>query len=345
MQLKRGWRALTVAIALILVMPSALTQAATPVASPAASPAAQPADPLAGRLGGDQKSFEAVWGEGKVNPKYSTSLSSEVDYTGLTDKRFGEIDVRYYKKKSAWVIFIFSNRPTSKPFTNPDPADWSIDEATAIATEFLPRDAKVAAASLHEDPNTGYPLMRCSSASLKTAFSAAVYKAYGSTARRGDCEIFFSQNTSGDVPYLVVRLASYARPPEVAAPLTGDEKAYLDQLEDDAALVARSYTMFTNEVTSSQPLVINLLSVISLWLGYAANVDSRLAPAPERLASLDKSYRAALQQFADAGQALSDALMANDNQAIDDAFDAISLAHRRLQTVRDQAALLRCCST
>jgi hypothetical protein len=337
----RGLRVLLIVVALVLVAPSMMVQAASPVASPGAT---KPKDPLAARLGGSQKSFEAIWGKGEINQKSSTDTSTEIDYKQITDQPFVEIWARFYKNKSAWTLFVFSPRPGSKLFSEPDPADWTMEQATTIAQRFLPADAKLAATSLHEDPTSGKQTMRCSSAALKKTFSSSVYQAFPSTAPRGDCEVAFTQNAAGTVPYLIVRLAEYARPPKIKAPLTSDEKSYLDHLKTDVAQVEQSYQMFADEMSSGSPQVVNILTALSLWQSYAANVDSRLDASPERLSSLDHDYRAALGALSEAGGTLSTALNANDQPTIGDAIDAIVSAHLRVQTVWDQATVLSCCA-
>ena len=89
----------------------------------------------------------------------------------------------------------------------PDPGDWSLDRAKALARAYLPPDATL----LHSEPfvfrgeNAGLrDVFR--SAALASVFPAEIYAEHGATGPPGLCSVTYYQTTAAGVAFLLVGL-------------------------------------------------------------------------------------------------------------------------------------------
>jgi len=90
---------------------------------------------LEGRIGGDRKSFDLLYG-----PADESNLFVSYEFKGCSDVFAG-----YFEKVVLTDVSLFSPRESdeSDRLFEDDNADWTIDEALAIASVFVPPDAIV----------------------------------------------------------------------------------------------------------------------------------------------------------------------------------------------------------
>lgn len=89
---------------------------------------------LAGRLGGTREGFVEAYGD--------PTLYLGPDLVSFETEDGGQALVVFARDRAVQVVLL-PGRPEDKPSTEPDPADWSLDEASAVAQRFLPADAEV----------------------------------------------------------------------------------------------------------------------------------------------------------------------------------------------------------
>ncbi|MDP9369918.1 MAG: DUF4352 domain-containing protein [Chloroflexota bacterium] len=93
---------------------------------------AEPGEALAGRLGGTREEIVAAYGD--------PVLYLGPDLVGVEVGDLGQTIVEFARDRVVQIILL-PDRPGDKPSTEPDPADWSLDVASALAERFLPADA------------------------------------------------------------------------------------------------------------------------------------------------------------------------------------------------------------
>ncbi len=93
---------------------------------------AEPGEALAGRLGGTREEIVAAYGD--------PVLYLGPDLVGVEVEDAGQTIVEFARDRAVQIILL-PDRPHDKPSTEEDPADWSLDAASAVAERVLPGDA------------------------------------------------------------------------------------------------------------------------------------------------------------------------------------------------------------
>lgn len=109
---------------------------------------------LAGRLGGTREGFVAAYGQ--------PALYLGPDLVGFGAEDEERIIVAFARDRAVQIVLL-PDRPEDKPSTDPDPADWSLDTASAAAQRFLPLDAEMEDARSAQGVD-GLVLIGCSAA-------------------------------------------------------------------------------------------------------------------------------------------------------------------------------------
>lgn len=100
------------------------------------------AEALAGRLGGDRAGFEEAYGA-------ATAYIGD-DQAVYAVAEIGRVTVTFEEGRAVRLV-VSPDRPQEKPSDEADPADWSLDEATAYAAEFVPIDSELGGFAEAED--------------------------------------------------------------------------------------------------------------------------------------------------------------------------------------------------
>lgn len=93
----------------------------------------EPRTALAGRLGGTREEFLAAYGQ--------PMLYFGPDLVGFGAEDEERIIVMFIRDRAVQIVLL-PDRPEEKPSSEPDPADWTLDTASAAAQRFLPLDAE-----------------------------------------------------------------------------------------------------------------------------------------------------------------------------------------------------------
>lgn len=119
-----------------------------------ASTGQEPRAARAGRLGGTREGFLAAYGQ--------PVLYLGPDLVGFRSEDEERIIVAFAHDRAVRIVLV-PDRPDDKPITEPDPADWSLDTASAAAQRFLPLDAEAGETRFARVAN-GLVLVGCSAA-------------------------------------------------------------------------------------------------------------------------------------------------------------------------------------
>ncbi len=90
---------------------------------------------LAGRLGGSRTGFDEAYGE--------PTAFIGADQVAYDVEDAGRLTVTFEDDRAVRLV-VAPDRPAEKPSSEPDPADWTLEEAQEIAARFAPADAELA---------------------------------------------------------------------------------------------------------------------------------------------------------------------------------------------------------
>lgn len=174
-----------------MLMAGALLAICALVAAPgfarAATPTPTPANPLDARLGGTDASFAASYGQPATTDQNGTLLGYTVQGFGLVAAAF--------RNGNAYEVTIAADRLDHNPLTEPDPKDWTVQDASQFAQYIVPDDAKF------NNPVTATDKITIvgHSKALESAFTTKDLRALGVGGTRGDLAIVFNLDTAGAV--------------------------------------------------------------------------------------------------------------------------------------------------
>ncbi len=276
-------------------------------------------EPLPARIGGDRESFEERYGEPDEGEK---TVSFE-------DEEYGGIEAFFHKNYLVWVSVV-SPRPEDKSLTRADDADRTVEEAQKVATEFLPRDAKVDKETTESDE--GDLVMTAHSEALEKRFSAATYRQYKAKGDQGDLRVEMLLTKAGDVSSLVVSLGNKdagvtvpePKPeptptPASASGFTDEEQEYLNQVseltETMSASLRRFSQLFSNPRIGATDWTVAVATEFAIW--QATYDDASAIDPPPVFADMHATLVSALELYVQASQQASYGI---------DNFDADSIA-------------------
>lgn len=198
----RVTRTLAVVLSLVGLLAGGL---AIPVRAGAAT-----VPPLDARLGGTQKSFAASFGD-PVKDKSSADLQV------YSVSGFGLVAAAFSNSK-AYEVTIAADRLSHKPYTEPDDADWTVNNAARFADAVVPTD------STYGQPTTSKTQIEIvgHSAALAKAFTQKNYTTLQVAGKPGDFDVIYHLDTAGNVFSVDVSLGNGQT---VAAPTSTSTKS------------------------------------------------------------------------------------------------------------------------
>ncbi len=153
-------------------------------------------NPLYARLGGTREDFEAVYGE-SVESGSGSSGSYEVEGFGLL---FGAI---YFEGQLVNVSLFADRNLEGEALTKPHEADWTVEEAMAIAGRFAPTDTELGEATPSDSGNTLVPGM---SETLAATLSPDAYAWVDASGAPGEVQYVLYLDDAGEVFAIDVNL-------------------------------------------------------------------------------------------------------------------------------------------
>jgi len=151
---------------------------------------------LDGRLGGDQKSFEAQYGANGGQNEVIHGLDYAIE-------GFGSATV-LYRSDTVISVTLTANRVQHLPLNEADDMDWSGETADATAFQFAPKDVKSNKKRL--DTGDGRQEVACSSSTVAKAFSAAAWKKLKLGGKPGECHYLLSPDSAGNIYQIEIGL-------------------------------------------------------------------------------------------------------------------------------------------
>lgn len=151
---------------------------------------------LDGRLGGPLESFLDLYGEDENISQDGCSSFSSISSQPTAD---GSAEI-------VTIIDLWADRDSdieSGTLDKPSDANWSIEEATVIASQLLPSDAVLEDAEETDSENS---LVAGTSESLTLVLSDDNYTYHGSDGQPGDIEVLFGLSSDGTVWSIAVQL-------------------------------------------------------------------------------------------------------------------------------------------
>jgi len=278
------------------------------------NPAIAASDPLAGRLGGTLRSFEERYGPsqpstGDIGQRY------DVAGFGLVAINF-DASGTYDPENPARLITLMATRTPESAATEPDPGDWSLDQARQQALNFLPRDVVLETARLVGD----HALMSaCRSAALAAAFGTAA-------TETAACRVDFVTPTATTVSYIVLSLADAAPADPAATPVdpcaglsawaraTGQRLAEAETVLDDISALATDDPNATEILTTAADRFTTLAAA------------QREESVPSVAATANYHLIGALTSYADALADAASALRSGDAPGVATAVDQLTAA-------------------
>jgi len=161
----------------------------------------QDEQPLDGRLGGQLPSWNNLYGNGRQGDDENIR-SYALDGCGA------RVEV-YFAYERAATITLYSDRPDAiadGTLRQPDEANWTQDEALAIARNVLPKDSELFD---HETTETGTVFVPGESEVLGTYSAQERYDLVDATGEVGSLEVVLSLDDADDVFAIDVRLGGY----------------------------------------------------------------------------------------------------------------------------------------
>lgn len=288
------------------------------------------ADPLSGRLGGTLASFEERYGA-----PVSGTPAQGADFT-VPD--FGTVFVQFKlapdptrpnrishettPESPAIVIAIGAPRSDSRSATDPDPADWSLEEAQAAVRQFLPTDVELSEPTIEGSAGSA----TCQSSALTPVLASAT----------SACRIGYVLPSSTTISFATLVLA----PEENDGHGPGNPCVGLAEWSRDAGSRLTAAAGLLNDLATieeSDPEAVTQLTRISTRFAALADEQHARETPPVALQIRDLLVDA-LTAYADAATAAATGITDQDATRIDDAVAFIASAE---ETVNRATTLLQ----
>lgn len=263
---------------------------------------------VAGRLGGTPESFVARFGD----PVRVVDVEGPV----YPAEGFGYFTVEHNPPTSDTPnrgvrITVSSPRPPELAATEPDPADWSIAEATDRVRMLLPTDAELTDFSPAED---GQLTATCSSDALAELFALD---------RPPHCRVTLVLSAPETVSYATLAVIQGAETGEAQPPTAGECTGVLEWIKAAGDRLTRTQNELSRvrSIDETDPAAVETLRELAeTFRGLAA--EQRGSKPPEVAAQANFYLVSALTAYAKAIETAADGLEAGDAAMIDDAVAA-----------------------
>jgi hypothetical protein len=286
--------------------------------TPSATAAQTSSDSLDGRLGGTFASFVDAYGEPtSLNPAIGEIF--DIEGYGLVAAQFSRLSSPSDDESPALLITLRSERDPDVPATTPDDADWTIDEAVAHVTDFVPADA---ALTDFTEGGDGTLSATCTSDALAESFGQL---------GDGGCSIRAVQSESGKVSFITLSLVSALVPTDVATPVSECQGVAEWAQESGARLTkAQDLLQQLTEIDPESPTASDDLAALQdEFTGIAA--DQRGAETPAVAVTANFYLIGAFSEYAAAVGDAATGITTNDQDAIDRATEGINDANAKVE--------------
>ena len=270
-----------------------------------------------GRLGGTYASFVERFGEPTAKMDQSGVFFAYPDAEYLAIQLYTVAD--YQPDDPVLFLTVASDRDESLPATERDPRDWSIAEATAIATDLAPVDATFGQL---DDSVPGSLSSTCESKSLRQAFGDS----------GGDlCRANYQRSSDDTVSFVTLSLTSGdGQGPENPTSEPGDCAGVVAWANGSAERLDAAQSLLDGLATLSDDpaVVVPELRDLAGKLDALAD-EQRSADAPREIATANYYIIGALTDFAGAIELAADGLEQGDQATVDEAIDDLDAADER----------------
>jgi hypothetical protein len=287
------------------------------MAAAQATPDAETEALLEARLGGTRHSFVEAFGQ--------PSTENSVNGSTYAVDGFGMVLVQYRlsgkdemaREDRSTVITLRSERPEGMAATDPDPADWSIDQALQAVERFLPGDVELeATATPVSEPAEHATLER-------SCQSGALAEVFGDLSAGGGCQIAFLMPTPLTVSYITLLLGS-----DDLASSTDDPCAELPDWGRQSGARMESALSILDEISGIDETATDApdqLRTDSAQFGQLAS-DQEAGPVPARGARANEQLVLSFNGFATAVDHAADGLEQQNNDLLGQALDELDSA-------------------
>jgi hypothetical protein len=290
---------------------------------------------VAGRLGGPLSTFIARFGEpvGYIDARgpvyaidgygfFTVHVEGEGGFLGRDENGASIYQGQDPDARLDRVNFSSPRKP-ERPAGEPDPADWTIDEATERVLEILPTDAEL---SEWGETADGQRSATCQSDAL-----AEIY-AESETLR---CYVVLVMSGRDTVSYVTLTLSSFAETGDEKAPAAvnpcegavGWIKAAGDRLVEIQELIAQ-----VAEIDESDPAAVETLRGLAATFRDLA-AEQRNATVPAVAAQGNYYLIQALTTYANAIETAADGVEQQDQALVDDAVKTFEQAGAHIANV------------
>ncbi len=310
------WHWLTAALLLVNMM------TLRPAANAAA---AEPEAAVAGRLGGTLETFIERFGESNafipaLGPLYKVDgFGLLVAYVeGYSDGDGSDPD----RTRRLNRITASSPRPLDHPAVEPDPADWSITDATEHVMSFLPADAVLSDLDHGED---GQQAASCQSDALDEIFSERAAM---------QCRVVLIMPTPTTVSYVIMTLIPEDQASDdqfdAVAPCAGA----VEWIKDAGERLSASQALLgeVGAIDETDPTAVAALRDIGTAFRKLA-ADQRASDPPGVTAQANFYLISALTTYAGAIETAADGVGQHDETLIDEAVATFEQAERDIARV------------